>query len=430
MAWSDLRGQSLSFLDSLLSRRATKKEAGKDRISTALSDLSQQIYGSQEAEKQRGFTAGESVLAREHEAGLSDAQIAAQERQTGVQIEANKWLQELVGKQGLERIGAQATADLGLQKAGSEQQAALQTQVDDARAALQGQADDAAMARVEAGVAADTAAADALWAGRSKEYETPQSFFSPGTGKTYRWQTQEEFELAQLEMENDNLIAAQKTIAELQKLDPDSAGRVWEAYQDAKAEIFNPSVMGDNPGEWIAIQDRTPGGELETAFLEALAARGLTDAEEINTALALFRRWIAAVPEPGAGENTGSWYIRPEQTSVDRERQNIIGGLEKGVAEQGLTSPYGNAALLAQSNPFLYLGQTGTKYPTGVAGAAEQGLYDQLMNLFRTQEKAGRPTTGVDAQMRRLVNENVGENDPEMMKVIRDLLSEVSRRGL
>jgi hypothetical protein len=275
----------------------------------------------------------------------------------------------------------------------------LQQANNSARAELQEQMDAAAMERLDRGIQSDIDAATRQFDRRSEDYGERQTFHSQTTGKTYTWQTQEEFELVKSQIEQDNYIEAQRVIAGLRGTDPDSASKIREAYEFAKGEIlWDPQTQS-----WRNLEDMSDE-DLMATFMDAVDFYKLND-EERDTAYRLFTAFMERNPieeqeDPSGGDGAGLYDNLPIAAGV--ADQGVVGAaVSPGVAimealqqsgEQGgalsplalLTKPLWDVARVNTS-----LRASGVEVPEGVRTNQvnnESSLWAKLMTLIENQE--------------------------------------------
>lgn len=309
--WSDIN-QTLARMDA-------KKARSHARLGSSLDDLAQMLFSRRESEKQREFQGDQAEKQRE----FQGEQARADREYLDTPFADGPRVYEANGEQ--YTYNTPREYDALLRELEGDIQSGLRTQDADAarelaelnnaaRAELQRMSDKAAMARLDAQIEAEIDAARRQWEQRSDEYDSPQSFYSATTGKTYTWNTMEEFELVKQQIEQDNYVEAQRVIAALRGTDEDAASKIREAYEFAKQETLWDATTGTFRD--VASMDEE---ELKAAFYDALGFYELTP-EQQDTAYRLFEAFIERSGDGGGGEDGGADFTPVEPRLIDDAR--------------------------------------------------------------------------------------------------------------
>lgn len=383
-AFTEARGQSMRSINDLLNMRNQRKQANADRIVQGGQFAAGLMQQSSEAEKDR-----EAQLERIGATGEEQRATAAAKYEP-FPDGPREIVDAATGRTVLANTPAEYEA-LSSQLQGFRQeedidaQAALQESNNQARSQLQSQIDDASMSRLDAQIQAEIDSATTQFRRRSEDYDEEQSFYSPTTGKNYRWQTQEEFELVKQQIENDNYLEAQRVIAALRGTDQDTASKIREAYEFAKQEL-----LWDAETQSFRDLSTMSEDELRSAFMDAVDFYTLAP-EEAERAYRLFTTFMGQAELPpedeGGGETPrpgGLALTTPLAQDFAEDRTGFLGRATTPGIELFARLFPGAAARLGGYELESEEPQQEARIPESNITDRERDIFRQLVELYQT----------------------------------------------
>lgn len=423
-------------LNSILNRRASTSESRKNRLAGIVGDIVNRRNANEQSAMDRVLKQQENEKDRTYlDTPFADGPRELRDPVTGTVATYNtprEWEAALQAQRGAQsEQGQRVAGDIqsGLQAEQAQYQQQLQNDAQAFQMDLQDVTNANELAQLQMRIDADKAAAERSWDQTREQYSQRSAVVN---GRSYSWNSDQQYALVQLQMQSDLLF---DRLAFEKKLDKDATPDLWQAYQDAKNEVLNPSVLDPTTGTWRAVADTSPDA-LEASFRKALANRSPDlSPEAVEKAVSLFMDFIAQVPDAQAGSEAGGWYTqRPPGTTnalPPGGPTNTPSGPPMTTREpsQAVLDTYSDVPSWVGPN---YYGsgyvQENKQYPQGVS-VSEQPIYDQLMQILATRKAKGASTNDVQQRIKRLVDENVPANDQEIQSFI-DMMLADARRGM
>lgn len=431
-----------SAIQNTLGRRQQRQESSRQRTSDALARLQQMLYGSRQAELERGFTtsereaeeeftAGENVLNRESEAALTEA--------------------TLENARALVALRGDVESRLAEQQFGYQQR--LQDDAQEFQTELAGINNEASMAELQARIQAEIDAAEAEWTQPRTQYDQQTETIG---GRVYSWTSDQGYELQRLKMQQDLVNDQIRLTADLNG-DVAKAGKLMDIFDAEFSKILSlhPDLWQDMVG-WqreLTNQDKEQfRAELQRA-LDIYVASGELDPDNIPTLMTLLETRLqfaspTGEPEPvSRGDDQGAGVfadlIRPpsggslSEVTESLSETGVGGGLASLLLNtwQTLFNPPENPQGDHPAN--LVKGAMenviSSWYPSGVTGGGrrgpdEQGLYNQLMDLFYNEGTTDRQREQITEKVRDLTTGEYEPDDAGMTQFIREMLREIQAR--
>jgi hypothetical protein len=385
----------------LLGMRRQRRENMLDRLTGAGQQIGQNIFTGRENERQRGFEAEQADTQRGFLSGENELDRAQRLREIEASEEQNRLTQELLQQYNLDTIGAQAAAEEGLIGARAEAESGLQRE---RHLQTLEEMDDDQLHQIEM-VRQQLDADRELIDYDRAQYENGS--YSASDGTPFRWNDAPTYQAAMTSLsayENRLTALAARSAAE------NSSDRVWSIYREMKDAAESDLWRWDEEqGEYIRT-DRSTDYILEN-FRTQVAMTQLSD-ETKQAMIDAFELWLTYADtnppgDPSEGDvnvtsTTGWWNglppedqarieSLPEATDVPSLATRTATNLDAIIGQEGMNSPAGRQALLAQSNPGLGLLQLfDNSAPEPSVDTTEQDVWDRLQRFAATLSPSDR----------------------------------------
>lgn len=420
-------------------------------------NIADTLYNRKEAERQRGFTAGENEKDRTYlDTPFADGPRSITDEATGQTYTYNtprEWQAAITAQeQGFKRSERVA----GQEYATEEREAAqgFQQQMQDNAQAFQMELNDAqdaaALERLQTQLDAQAAAAERTWEQPRDEYESQSVTIN---GRTYSWTSDQGYELQALKMRQDMLNDQIRLEASLRGTDEDARSRIIEAYNFGKSEVLNPSVINQQTGTWQSMADINPD-QLEQQFRDAIALYGLSPDEE-ETAVRLFNGWIKDIPEAppgtegaagGTSQANGDWWEEFRRTGrIPRDAGEWATEGTAGLANMGAGGAVAAPIVAASRRLFGWIPgflqsvdqataniagtdypETPTSYPPGIE-SKERALFNQIVRMLPTADEETQLNLIALGQKLEEESVDVPANPMQLNRFIQDFLNRGGR---
>ena len=348
MGFTDIVQGARQGLSDSMGRRTQKRENSLDRLQTALGRLSGMKQQTSERE-----------AAQEHEAFLQQQSQAAATALQGAGDTAAMERQEAGDAAAFARIAETGRVEEGVIGARTEAEQSLQDDMQEFQETLQGTQDEAAMARLQAGIDADLAAAERAFVQPREEYDPRTDTVN---GRTYSWKSDQEYELVKLQMQRDMIMDQIRLEAELTDKYGDQANNYIPLYMQARDMVmadFQAQGLWDGQN-WMGLPTKEQRDAAIQRFSDMVNrdARYALFAEDM---ISDFTKYVdqATVPEGGdvadGGDPSLSYWTNYLQNPPTITGSDVRESTAENMQEGGPLSLYSlSGGLFAGANPFIH----------------------------------------------------------------------------
>lgn len=387
-----------SGIRDLLALRQNRRQSNLDRLSTGLRGISNKMFQSREAEEQREFEGAESAAERELRESLqeSEFEFRGEEAEEAREFTASE-----------SRLGRDFQAN----------QAELDRQYNRASQLID---NEAAMDRLETQIQAGMDELERRNNMAREDYDGPQTWTDQVTGKTYTWQTNQEFDLVKQQMQSDRLAHEIRLRADLG--DAGGAGQqIREAYEFAKSEI-----LWDPATQTFRDLSGLSDDELRQVFESAIFTGGFDSLDEnsVDRAYTLFTAFMNQMQQgeepPGFSSETESGPWRPF-ADIWNTVERAIGG----TPEVPDMPDYG-APLLTFTGPEV--GPRRSEVEPGAQSEADEARAIRTLRQLIANASPGQ-VRSIAAPINAMINSlsEDGQVSPEEWQSIQDFIDRATR---